>query len=627
MKIGCHLLKAGIIVRQHFYQGLGALCGALLLFCLTVAAAGAAPLTISVDEIQPGMRGVAKTVVAGTRIEEFNVEVLGILKQKGPSGDLILIRATGDVLERTGGIAQGMSGSPVYIAGRLAGAIGYGWSFTDHKTGMVTPIADMLKLWELPLGKPPAVSLTPPPADELSTPLLVAGFGEQALALLKERLRPYKLTPYAAGGEMPDGAAASLEAGGPIGVQLLRGDVSVGALGTVTYIEDGRVLAFGHPFLKRGSANYFMTAAQVLTTMSGLENSFKVGLTGNVVGVIEQDRGAGISGRLGVYPAVIPISVTVTDQNLRQIRELNAQMINDEELSPVLGIATVFNAVEKTCDRVGSGTARVKLEISSADIPGEVLKRENMFYSSTNIGELAVAELFEGLALLAGNSFKPVDITDVKVNIEIDGERKTASIQEAKTTVLTAKAGDKVPITVKIKPFRGQEITRQIYFVVPKDQPSGAMTLIVRGGGMIPLAQFLARQQSAEEDGMKIWSRNRPKSLEEAIRELSERDRNNDIVVEVMNMDTSGLTDPLNERKPGSGKTDKKNKPQPPQDDTAVVLTAEKPTGKITPGADNSKNKRNEENTKKYHLTTDFIIDNMTQIVINVEGSVSRVAN
>ena len=137
-----------MIYLQHILKRSIALL--LALVALSYSLAFASPETMPVDQITPGMRGIAKTVVSGTKIEEFGVEVLGIMKGKGPSGDLILVRTYGDLIDRTGGIAQGMSGSPVYIDGKLVGAIAYGWSLTDHKIGMVTPIADMLKLWDMP---------------------------------------------------------------------------------------------------------------------------------------------------------------------------------------------------------------------------------------------------------------------------------------------------------------------------------------------------------------------------------------------------------------------------------------------------------------------------------------------
>jgi hypothetical protein len=298
----------------------------VLLLAFPAGIAAAAPETMPLEEIRAGMQGVAKTVVSGTKIEEFGVEVLGIMKNKGPSGDLILVRTYGDLIDRTGGIAQGMSGSPVYIDGKLIGAIAYGWTFTDHKVGMVTPIGDMLKLWELPAPKPripeeeikldelpgeeqpedkkpedkkpenttPEVK-TPEGSAERATPLMAAGFGERALALLTEKLRPFKLTPYAVGDAPAEETYGPLEPGSAVGVQLVRGDVSLGAMGTVTYVEGNKVLAFGHPFLKKGATGYFLTNAYVFTTVKGMENSFKVGAVGPALGIIDQDRGAGVA--------------------------------------------------------------------------------------------------------------------------------------------------------------------------------------------------------------------------------------------------------------------------------------------------------------------------------------------
>ena len=238
-----------------------------LLFLFPATFGLAAPAIMGLEEVKPGMHGVAKTVISGTKIEEFGVEVLGIMKDKGPSGDLILVRTYGDLIEKTGGIAQGMSGSPVYINGKLIGAIGYGWSLTDHKTGMVTPIGDMLKLLDSPLAVPPSSEATN--LQPLATPLMVSGFGERALSMLGEQLKPYSLVPYAAGEPSQGVTYPSLEPGSAVGVQLVQGDVSVGALGTVTYVDDKKVLAFGHPFLKKGNVGYYMSNAYIFTSMKG----------------------------------------------------------------------------------------------------------------------------------------------------------------------------------------------------------------------------------------------------------------------------------------------------------------------------------------------------------------------
>ncbi|MBP2637685.1 MAG: stage sporulation protein [Firmicutes bacterium] len=611
---------------------LAALVAVFLL--LPTAYVQAAPEFLPVDQITKGMHGIAKTVVSGNTIEEFGVEVLEVMKQKGPSGDLLLVRTYGDLIDRTGGIAQGMSGSPVYINGKLVGAIAYGWPLTDHKIGMVTPIADMLKLWELPDGQAEKKEQTQEPLEfpdtaavdtalaaltgktSMATPLMVSGFGEQSLKMLSDKLKPYNLTPYAVSGSVSDTnngiAYKTVEPGNTVGVQLVRGDVSVGALGTVTYVEGDKILAFGHPFLKRGKANYFLTDADVYSVINGLENSFKVGTSTEAIGIINQDRGAGVAGKLGKFPGVVPVRITVTDKNLNRTNEMWVQVIQDEELAPTLSAVSIFNAIEKTTDRIGSGTANVSFEISAAGIPGQTMKRSNMFYTQGNIGEMAVAEVHEALTLLAGNQFNAVNVMDVNVNVAIDSSRQTATITEAKPKTTNVKPGDKVDITVKLKPYRSEAITRHITYTVPKEQQPGTMALAVRGGGMVSLAQLLTKRQAGEEDLTKLFIKPRPKSLEEAVTELLKRDRNNDIVVEVIDM---GIPDAAQS---GEGNTPKK---MTEKFETNPTPTSQTTANKMVAGSGNSAAKaaKATEAEKKVCITTDYIIDGDTQIVLNVQ--------
>ncbi|XER08477.1 hypothetical protein SRRS_40920 [Sporomusa rhizae] len=590
-------------------------------FMLPIAYVQAAPDFLPVDQITKGMHGIAKTVVSGKEIEEFGVEVLGVMKQKGPAGDLILVRTYGDVIDRTGGIAQGMSGSPVYINGKLVGAIAYGWSLTDHRIGMVTPIADMLKLWEINDRQAPLESkqFQEEPAEPVATPLMATGFGEQALKMLTDKLKPYNLVPYAVGGSMSDDnngiAYRTVEPGSTVGVQLVRGDFSLGALGTVTYVEGDKILAFGHPFLKRGKANYFLTDTEVYTTLSGLENSFKVGTSTEAIGMINQDRGAGIAGQLGQFPGIIPLRITVTDKNLGRTNELWAQVVQNEEMGPTLSAVSVFNAIEKTTDRLGSGTAKVGFEISAAGIPGESLKRENMFYTQGNIGELAVAEIHEALTLLAGNQYNSVDIMDVKVNVTIDSERRTATILEAKAGATDVKPGDTIDIAVKIKPYRSEPVTRHISYTVPQDQQEGTLMLAVRGGGMISVAQLMGKRQVGEDDISKLFiPKVRPKSLEDAVKDLVNRDRNNDIVVEAVDM--AGFDGAFgNEGKGTRPVTDKfETTPSPALKEPTVKKSAKSSSSQNK----NIKNTKSDEDKRKVYITTDYIIDGDTQLVLNV---------
>lgn len=602
---------------------------ALLVFLLVLPAVlvHASPNIMPVEEIQPGMHGIGKTVVAGTKIEDFDVEILSVMKDKGPSGDLILVRVSGDVIDRTGGIVQGMSGSPVYINGKLAGAIAFGWSLTDHTVGMVTPIADMLKLWDIKDNSSTSTVGSEQPADNtetdsadlepMTTPLMVSGFSQHSMEMLKEKLAPFQLVPYAIGETGQEVEAAPLEPGSPIGVQLISGDVNMSALGTVTYVEGNKVLAFGHPFLKKGNANYLMTNAYIFSTVKGLQDGFKVGTTGQLVGLVNQDRGAGIAGEIGKYPSIIPLRITVKDNNLDRTQDLAMQVVQDEQLSPVLTATTVANAMEKTMDRVGAGTARISFEISARNMPGDVLKRENMFYSPANIGEGVVGEFLEAMSLLAGNQYNPVDIMDVKVNVTVEEERRTASITEARVNTINAKPGDSIDISVQLKPYRGVPITRVVSYTIPKDQPAGAMILEVRGGGMIPLAQLLKRQ-GLDEDLFKVRKdkvKNKSKSFDSVIKEFTERDRNNDLVVEIFDTSMFNLGPGLQQPKEAKeiqldtefeAKLDAK--PKKAANSEQSLPDAQKAAG------DKGKN----------YITTDYIIDGDYQVTVNVIKDVMK---
>ena len=597
----------------------------LLMLGMPAGAAAAVPL-LPLEEVQVGAQGVARTVIAGTRIEEFGVEVLGILKNKGAVGDLILVRTYGDVIDRAGGVAQGMSGSPVFIDGRLIGAIGYGWSLTDQRTAMVTPIHDMLKLLDRKAPKPAEPEPVDKPAEKpanklsdkaagksqplLSTPLMAAGFGANALAFLQTHLKPLKLTPVAVGDPPSDIAFGALEPGSAVGVQLVRGDVSLGALGTVTYVDGDRILAFGHPFLKRGPTGFLMTNAYIFTTIRGLESSFKVGATGEVIGTISQDRGAGVAGEMNRFPGIVPMRMNIRSAESGDGREMAVQIVQDEEIMPILATASLLNAIDKAIDRTGSGTARITFEVAARGMPGETYKRENMFYSPENVAEASLAEFYELIAFLASNPHNPVTIMDIRADIDVSSERRTARILSARPVQISARPGETIDIEVKLKPYRSETITRTVSFTVPKEQNAGALSLSVRGGGFFSLAALL-KKMGAEGGEVPKPSRKPPKSFEEMIKELAGRDRNNDIVVEPpgaaeiledgaggdkkpklkLGESEKSVTDkdPAKPEKPAKGKT------------TASLLSSSKPDLK-----------------KKGFLTTDYIIEGDTEVSIEI---------
>ena len=252
----------------------------LFLFLSVASRAFARTPLMPVEDLKAGMRGYAKTVISGDTIETFPVEVLGVTG--GDSmGYQILIRAGGDVIARSGGIAQGMSGSPVYIDGRLAGAIAYGKAFTDPHYCLLTPIHDMLDI----LDKPEPHRAVSPSLLPKGTPLLAGGFTPAGISVLEEGLEPFGLTVADTGASGTASSAKDLEPGSSVGVALIQGDLTLGALGTVTWTdEQGRILAFGHPFMSRGAADFFLTKTWVLASLPNLQAAYKVGNIGAAAG-------------------------------------------------------------------------------------------------------------------------------------------------------------------------------------------------------------------------------------------------------------------------------------------------------------------------------------------------------
>ncbi len=552
--------------------------------CLFASAsvADANPHFIPTDEVEIGMTGYAKTVVAGAEIESFDVKVIGFA-DKGAEEPLVLIQVSGDVIDRTGGVVQGMSGSPVYIDGRLLGAIAYGYKFGDATKCMVTPIREMTAMWDMPdpLGNPlpraidlkkvkeekakakeaddnketdtesvqeideaditvdtenrvmPDVKVNAADAMPLMTPVMVSGFSESAFEQLKADLAPLNMIPYAANGMEGRVTKRAVEAGSSVGAVLMRGDFKIGALGTATYVEGNKVVAFGHPFLQTGNSNYFLTNSEIFTTINTLETGFKVGATGAPIGVINQDRSAGLAGIVGKYPAVIPIEITVTDRQNGTEKTFYAQTIQNEKVAPAFLTAAFSSAIEKTIDRKGAGTAVVNFSVTARDLPGEVYECENMYYDGNNIAVGASTEFSTMVDSLMNNRFRPIEVMNIKANIDIDENCRTARMIEVTTDAKKAHPGETINFKVKIRPHRGDVIVEDIPYVVPSDASVGKLDLVLRGGGLDNKRTTEAVKKYKDSPLVKaIAKRERKMGFEEVLDKIRSQQRNNDIVIE-----------------------------------------------------------------------------------------------
>lgn len=526
------------------------------------------------------MKGYAKTVVLGAEIESFDVEVLGFV-DNGNEQPLVLIQTSGAVIDKTGGVVQGMSGSPVYLDGRLLGAIAYGYKFGDATKCMVTPISDMTAMWDMPdpLNNPPSSAINLKKlkqeaqeddqvsqedvvyADEidrnaieqtvkeddgekasadsaeeiapLATPLMVSGFSSVAFERLKAELALMNMVPYAANGKESRVTKRAIEPGSSIGAVLMRGDFTIGALGTVTYVEGDKMVAFGHPFVQSGNSNYFLTNSEIYTTIDSLESGFKIGTTGAPIGVVNQDRSSGIAGVVDKFPRTIPMTVNVHDRQSGIDKTYHIQTIHNEKLSPAFLTAALCNAIDKTIDRKGAGTASVDFAIVARNMPGDVFERENMYYSASDIVSGASDEFGMMIASLMNNRFRALDIMSIKADIDIDENRRTATILEATADKKEAHPGDTVNFKVKLRPYRGEDIVEDVPYTVPMDHPGGKLGLIFRGGGIVNTVTLAAAAKQKDSEMMKeMAERERKLSFGEILDELRRQDRNNDIIIE-----------------------------------------------------------------------------------------------
>ena len=354
-------------------------------------------------DVRAGMHGTGRTVFTGSKVEEFQVEILGVLDDAGPKQSLILARLSGGPLDHAG-VMEGMSGSPVYLDGKLAGAVAMAFPFAKDPIAAIRPIQDMLR--------PSAMAATrragrvaladadlthifakPSPAMagdarmvDIATPLGFGGFSRGTLEAFTPQLRQLGLEPrqmVSGGGETTAamGNPADLQPGSMISVLLLAGDYSVGAQGTVTLIEGNRVFAFGHRFLDLGPTALPFARAEVVSVVASNNTSFKLATSKEWMGAIRLDGDTAISGDLGKLPAMVPVSIAVSRAG-RAIDSYRMQMVGDPLLSPLLLQMAVYSAMDSTERAVGASSMRISGEIRFQNAP-EPLRIRNRFAGDT----------------------------------------------------------------------------------------------------------------------------------------------------------------------------------------------------------------------------------------------------
>lgn len=489
------------------------------------------------DEIETGMIGIGKTIVAGDIIEEFTVDVIGVIDQAGTLSDFIVVQVSGDVIGRAGGIAQGMSGSPVYIDGKLIGALSRAanWSKAITPIGLITPIEPMLAVFDdagmatIAVKPAPAVVLSEigfvqmegRPHDDLvaampdvifsypvSSPLITTGLSGRSLDILMSGLSSHgtsaklvtdvldmgihpeirglsslglTLLPLAGAAAGAAVDPATLVAGGSVGVALASGDMSAGSLGTITYRDGDTLIGYGHPFINNGSSQFPLTSVSIISTMKSFEASFKLGTLGDPIGTILEDRATAIGGRLGPVADLIDLSLAVrdTDRNLENTYSIG--LIDEPRLMPELLLSMGYQAIDTTLDRIGQGTVEVTYQVFGDNMPFP-LERKDVFFSSVDVAIYAPWQLASIVAFLQYNAFEDPEITRVSASMQITEEIKGIQISGLALDRPYYAPGDTIHYEVSLQTFQGEGHIESGSLQIPNNLLSDVIVIRAYGG-------------------------------------------------------------------------------------------------------------------------------------------------
>ncbi len=457
------------------------------------------------------MRGAAYTVFEGVKPEAMEVEVLGVLHNvNGPKGDVILVRLHGQKVEYTGVVA-GMSGSPVYIDGKLAGALAFRiGEFSKEPIAGVTPIADMLEIDALDRSPAEESSAIKPGVSEVAgktaapgegsslqesdgrtysnylkpieTPLVFNGFSEQAINLFSKEFASAGIVPVMGAGSVSnDKQPEPIEPGSAISAILVRGDMDIEATCTVTYIDPQRLLACGHPLLQFGSVDLPMNKAEVLATLPSPLNAFKIVNTTEPAGTFVQDRHTGILGVFDRQPEMIPVTLNIHGST--GTKQFHYEVLNNPKLTPVALMVTVFNALHGVNEFGEEITYRLAGSIGVKGFPEVTMK--NMFApgeSGQPAAMQAALSLGERFGRIYDNPYNAPAIQGVNLDFDLVRERRWARLESARTDVTEARPGDEITVETALAPYRGERIVQHIPVKIPTSASKGTLRILVSDG-------------------------------------------------------------------------------------------------------------------------------------------------
>jgi SpoIVB peptidase S55 len=485
---------------------------ALLLLTGFSLQADDAPAIFPLSQVQPGMKGVAYTIFTGDEIEKVDLVVLGVLHNAlGPKQDIILVQLLGEKVEHTGVVA-GMSGSPVYFDGKLVGALSLKLgTFTKEAIGGVTPIENMLdveKAPEPPTNAPSPASVISAPQTNtgnafsaariplpenfvrqtsagtgqflvpIETPLITTGLYPETIAQFSKQLSAWGMTMMAGGTAAPSPEDAQLKPGDMVGVELIRGDLSIAPGCTVTTVDHGKILACGHPIFSFGNVSMPLARAHVVTTLASAMASTKIISTGGTIGTLTQDRVTAIGGRLGDGPPMIPVDVTFVTGT--EQKHFHFEIIESPQLTPLLVALATYNGIIGNTAYGEGSTLELDGEIAIKGHTTATLK--DLFAPTDNPvsgGFFVATNVQSTFAQIYSNPYEIPHVSAIHLRVTALPERRAATIDDAWVEANEVRPGQTVNVKVQLRPYRGPAFVQEFPITIPMQAARGLLQLVI----------------------------------------------------------------------------------------------------------------------------------------------------
>ena len=472
------------------------------------------------SEVRRGMKAVGKSVFSGIEITEFNMEILAVLEKANLGKDLIIGKILdGPVVERESGVMGGMSGSPVYVDGRLIGAIAYTWNFEREPIAGITAIDSMLQSLDKPekqqalspfatsverysslrggfeiAGKRISQVRIVPRSEARSAfaddhtmvlcrvtpPVYCGGVPQRAREYLKDVLEPHGIEPIAGPGAKRDPVDTDLVPGAAFGALLVSGDFDISTAGTVTYREGDLLLAFGHPFMEMGKVDIPLTTAWVHDFIPCYSRTDKLMSPMKEVGALTQDRTWSVGGKLGPVAGRVPATFKITDETRDLTKTYKVRVLKQRDLTPQMLATSALSAVFATYNSPGEGMAHVKLRIKGSK--GHEITREDRYYHAGGLIMPAIGNLLNACTILTENRFRPQDVTELEYEAQLSNLDNTAAIEGLYADQAVAKAGEDLTLHVRLRPDDGDIVEKTVTLRMPLDLQKGRMRIGVSGG-------------------------------------------------------------------------------------------------------------------------------------------------